>query len=455
MITVLGAGLTGLSISHHLNNKCILYEKNTYAGGHIHSEYIDGFTWDEGPHVSFTNNEYVKKLFEYNTNNEVLAYPVKTTNYFKGSWIPHPAQSNLFAVPQPLRDYCLKDFLTARKNYPNDFVPQNYAQWLDFSFGSEFSKTFPSAYTRKYWTTDPLNMTTNWVGSRVFFPDIEIVKQGYLAPPAEETHYVKNVRYPKYGGYISFAKKMIEKANVQFNASLAAIDFSTKRITFTNGNEISFDKLVSTIPLPILIEKSNAPSHIKKAASELNCTSALLINVTAGHTTQRPENWIYVYDEDKYSTRINCTELLSPYNAPLGKTGIQVEVYFSRYRPIMNEPAFIAKKVCEELIEMGLIQSQQSIETVHTKWIQWANIIYDHAREEAQNTILKWLEGYGLMRETDDLAPMTDWESRFADPFQLGDIILAGRFGQWKYYWTDDCILRGLLISKTLKKEHD
>ena len=39
-----------------------------------------------------------------------------------------------------------------------------------------------------------------------------------------------------------------------------------------------------------------------------------------------------VYDEDKYATRINCTEVLSPNNAPNKKSGIQVEVYFSEYK---------------------------------------------------------------------------------------------------------------------------
>ena len=110
-ITILGAGLSGISTSFHIGHeKCVIFEKNNYPGGHIHSDFIEGFTWDEGPHVSFTKDEYVKKLFENNVDGEFLEYPVKTTNYYKGNWIPHPAQSNLWAIPYELRKKCLEDF---------------------------------------------------------------------------------------------------------------------------------------------------------------------------------------------------------------------------------------------------------------------------------------------------------------------------------------------------------
>src|SRR5690606_28857351 len=127
--------------------------------------------------------------------------------------------------------------------------------------------------------------------------------------------------------------------------------------------------------------------------------------------TVRGENWIYVYDKNKYSTRINCTEKLSPNNAPSGKTGIQVEAYFSKYSPKVESPECIARKVCQELLEMGLIVSPEYVESVHTKWVRWANVIFDHQRREALDTILQWLEQFGLEREDDDLEPTSDWES--------------------------------------------
>ena len=64
MTTILGAGLAGLSTAYHLGADSLIFEKHDHSGGHVHSTKINGFTWDEGPHVSFTKYDYVKKLFE-------------------------------------------------------------------------------------------------------------------------------------------------------------------------------------------------------------------------------------------------------------------------------------------------------------------------------------------------------------------------------------------------------
>lgn len=449
MIVILGAGLSGLSAAYHLGeNNSVIYEKSDYVGGHTHSESIKGFTFDEGPHVSFTENEYVKRLFEKSVSGELLEYPVKTINYYQGNWIPHPAQSNLHAVPQPLRDKCLNDFLSTRK-ISNSTNAEDYEEWLTLAFGATFAKNFPSAYTRKYWTTEPKNLTTDWVGNRVFYPKIEQVKQGYFGPLPEQTHYLKKIRYPKRGGYMSFANELLKNADIKLSYKVKSINLNKKFITFTNGETACYNRLINTIPLPSFVQLCNAPEAILAAAQDLACSSVLLINVMANHTTKRRENWIYVYDEDKFSTRINCTELLSPNNAPLGKTGIQAEVYFSKYKNIDINENEIVKRVCEELIEMGLLESEEAIDDIYTKFVKWANVIFDCNRKESQNKIFRWLENYGLIREIDDLEPMTDWKTKFGSKQVFGHLILAGRFGQWKYYWTDDCVLRGKYISES------
>lgn len=91
---------------------------------------------------------------------------------------------------------------------------------------------------------------------------------------------------------------------------------------------------------------------------------------------------------------------------------------------------------------MGLIENTLSIIDFHTKWVQWANVIFDFKRREALNSILNYLEKFGLERTEHDLLPMTDW-NKVTPPSSSNSIFLAGRFAEWKYYWTDDCILRG------------
>jgi protoporphyrinogen oxidase len=453
---ILGGGIAGLSVSYHIgHDNCLILEKNNHPYGHIHSEFKNGFTWDEGPHISFTKNEYVKKLFAKSVENQFDEYEVKTGNYYKGYWIDHPAQSNLYQIPEPLRTECLNSFLQSRQmlNTNKQLELMNYAQWLELAFGKKFADTFPAVYTRKYWTTEPKNLTTAWVGKRVFYPKIEDVVAGSKAPLSQPTHYITTVRYPKLGGYQAFANLLVNNANIRLNHNVEKIDLKEKKLWCQNGNAFSFTRLISTIPLPIFVHLcKQATPQVLEAADSLSCSQLLIINVEVPHSSQRAENWLYVYDENKYATRINFTENLTTANAPEGHSGIQVEVYFSKYKPFETTEKSVAEKVIIELLEMGLINRSllKNLSDIkyHTKWVSWANIIFDHYREEALDTILEWLTEYGLIREEDDLEPATNWDNNTL--YNIGSIILAGRFGQWKYYWTDDSVLRGKQVGDVI-----
>jgi protoporphyrinogen oxidase len=445
-ITVLGAGLAGLSTSYHLGHEdCVVFEQNSHPGGLVHSEYKNGCYWDQGPHVSFTNNNYAQEIFAAGVDDSFYEYPVKVGNYMDENWIPHPAQSNLFAVPQPLRRECLESFLETRKKTGNESEPTDYGEWLEYAFGPVFARTFPAIYTRKYWTVSPEELTVDWIGNRVYTPNVEDVKNGYNERPTSSHHYIKTVRYPQQGGYFSFARKLAEGAKINFEKQVTSIDLSRQQICFTDSTTQGYERLVSTLPLPVFVKYAGAPADILAAAERLVCTSVLLVNVTANHSNKVPYHWFYVYDEDKLSTRVTNIGLLSPNNVPVGKTGLQVEVYTSSSRPLPGSFKEVAKIVCNELIEMGMIKE---VETVHTRFILYANVVFERQRRENLDKVLNWLEQFGLERQDDDLDPMTDW-SREEEGCE-GSIILAGRHAQWKYYWSDDCVLRGRQLARHL-----
>ena len=444
---ILGAGLSGISASYHIgHNRCLILEAKNHPYGHIHSEIRDGFTWDEGPHVSFTSNEYVQSLFANGVEGAFEEFEVRAGNYYQGSWINHPAQSNLYQVPEPLRGKCLQSFLGSREKYQNASLPGNYQEWLYQAFGEEFSETFSAPYTRKYWTVNPDALTTEWIGPRLFKPSVEDVLEGSVKALSKETHYIKNVRYPSNGGYQSFARKILQESQIRLDSRVCKVDLGDKKALTADGNTVSFRRLISTIPLPDFVRMCpDLPAAALDAAKELLCSSMLLVNVAVPHPTLRRENWMYVYDEGKYSTRINCTERLSHNNAPRGHSGVQVEVYHSRMKPLAQSESQIVETVLDELVEMGLIDldlagGRKNIRT-HTKRVPWANIVYHHATKEALGVVLSSLEAFGLNREVDDLHPLTSWAAHH--DVSIGDLVLAGRYAQWKYFWTDDCVLRG------------
>ena len=453
MNLILGAGLAGLSASYHLgHDKCLILEKNAYPFGHLNVEFRGGFTWDQGPHVSFTKHNYVKRLFADGVDGELDEYEVQTANYYRGHWIDHPAQSSLYQVPEPLRTQCLDSFLDSRNRIAGA-APANYQEWLDLAFGPVFAREFSAAYTRKYWTRDPVELTTDWVGGRVFLPKVEDVMAGSKGPLGRQTHYVTQVRYPRRGGYQSFARKIAAGSRLKLGEKVVRIDLLGRQVWTDSGASYAYTRLINTLPLPVFVElcMQASPAAIE-AARQLNCSQLLLVNVTAPHATRRTENWMYVYDEDKYSTRINCTEKLTAGNGPTGSTGVQVEVYHSRHKPLRAKPEEVATAVKSELAEMGLIDGAALAngQAKHfTVDAPWANVIFDHQTRPALDQIWSWLEQFGLSREADDLNPLTDWDSASGIKHDFGQLAFAGRFGQWKYFWTDDCVLRGQILAQS------
>jgi protoporphyrinogen oxidase len=441
---ILGGGLSGLSVSFHLGHSdCLILEEAPRLFGLLATRRKNGFTWDNGPHVSFTKNEFVQKLFAESAQGDFHDIPVNVGNFFSGHWIPHPAQVNLAQVPEPLRSACVADLKQLSDSTP---TPANYQEWLEASLGKTFADNFSAAYTRKYWTVPPVEMSCDWVGGRVHRPRLEDVLAGAEKTHSQNFHYINRIRYPKHGGYQSFAASLALGANVQLNSRVVSVDLKKKQVRIESGDFFSYERLISTIPLPVFVSVcEQSTPEMRTAASALLCTSVFLVEVELPYSVeQRPEHWFYIYDEDMLSTRIHFTEKLSPENVPSGKSGVQVEVYFSDKKPLPVSEDELIPRVLSELVEMGILKNPDDPRVqAHSTKIPFANVAF--LTDTARNLEVLWsaFAEHGLQREPADTAPMTNWAQPTSSHFESSPLWMAGRFAQWKYFWTDDCILRG------------
>ena len=252
-IVILGGGISGLSCSYHFNHKnTLIIEKEEALGGHIRTHKVDGALWDEGPHVSFTKHNYVRKLFEKSVEDNYSEFSANISNINKDYWIPHPAQSNLHALPKEIATACLDDFIKTRNHLKTKSAekPNNYSEWLVNAFGNKFAENFPFNYTKKYWTCDPSSLSTDWIGERIFYPNENDIKEGYHKPLSRNTHYINSFRYPSKGGFSEYINLFSQGANV-INARVLSIDLSEKIIRLENKQTISYEYLVNTIPLNV------------------------------------------------------------------------------------------------------------------------------------------------------------------------------------------------------------
>ena len=98
-------------------------------------------------------------------------------NYYHGAWVKHPAQANLHNLPDELKAKCILDFIEASKKEVVE-KPANYLEWLISVFGETFATHFPAVYGKKYHTVDADQMSTVWMGPRLYRPSMEEVIRG-------------------------------------------------------------------------------------------------------------------------------------------------------------------------------------------------------------------------------------------------------------------------------------
>ncbi|MDA9943694.1 NAD(P)-binding protein [Paracoccaceae bacterium] len=445
-VAIIGAGVSGLASSYFIGHeKCKIFEKSKNAYGLLQSTEIDGVSWDIGPHLSFTKHRLVRELFEELSNGSFKEFEALIGNYTNGSWLPHPIQANLYALPKAARNQYYDEILCAIRNEKNPEKHKNYAEWLLNAYGNQFTSDFVAKYTRKYWTVDPSTLTIDWIGARLR-PFTEQTLAYSMADSADDTkHYINKIRYPQKEGYMRFIKALVTGASINYETNITEINLTKKFFITSCGKRIRFERIISTIPLPEFLKLCHAPIDIQKVASNLSCTSALLVNCVSMSKSTNPYHWFYVYDEDKFSTRVTDMGNLAPENLANFNSAFQVEVYESNYKPFRLTHKRIAKTVTDELVKIGVTRS---INSYHYKYVKYANIIYDLNYRETVEKILKWISGYGLRREEQDLDPITDWSK--TKNTELGTVILAGRHAQWKYFWSDDCVMRAHEISRSL-----
>lgn len=425
-IAILGAGLSGMAAASVLSDQdTVVYESRTHAGGHASSFSIDGFTFDEGPHVSFTSDQRIREFFADSVQQKFLEHPSYANNYYRGIFLKHPVQTNLRNLPPECISACVADFVRAQ--YEDGREIRSYLDWCYKQLGKTISETFTRIYTRKYWTRELEDLTADWVSQRIYAPRLEEVLDGALGEAKGQHYYMSTFRYPERGGFQSYGRSLEQSAKIQFGMRVVEIDLAHKKLTFSNGQASHFDHLISSLVLPELVAMIvDAPRHIRGAAAKLACTSHYLVSVGVNRPQISESYWTYYYDEDLPFSRLSFPSKYSPFAATEHHSSVQAEIVHSRFRPLDGKESLVDRCI-DGLLKCGLLHSKNEIVALDERDIQFANVIFDFDR--APNLAMV----HGYLAENN-----VQW---------------CGRFGDWAYLWTDQSILSGERAGNLLRRQ--
>lgn len=412
-LTVLGAGIAGLAASRaarELGHACVLYEAAPRAGGLMDSFEVEGYRFDRAVHLSFADQPEVRPVFDQTGHTSFRPQPRCVEH---PHWLTYPVQNNLHALPVEDRVALVRGFVERP-----DLEVQTYQDWLIHQYGRPLSSRFAERYTEKYWTVPAQTMGIDWIGSRIPRPRLDEVLRGAMTAETPSVYPTAEMRYPERGGYRAFLDPLIQDADIRLAHRLCRLEPATRTLHFTNGRTSHYEALVSTLPMPVLVEMlDDVPVDVREAARSLVATTVDLVNIGIARPHVFADLWFYIYDGDVAAARASCPGVQSADNCPPGCSSIQFEIYGSVRRGPVRSVEDLKRNCIDALVKWGFA-AETDIAVVHHQHLPFGNVIFERGMEQRRTLVRDWLASVGI----------------------LG----AGRFGEWDYLWSHQAFQSGL-----------
>jgi len=414
-VAILGAGLTGMSAAIELAERSVphrIFEKLAVPGGHAVTIEEGGFRFDRTGHLLHLKSDALRAQVLDWIGPDHLQIQRRSVIWSNGVYTRYPFQANTYGLPPAIAYECLQGFISAHfaKDKPE---PKNFEEFCLSHFGEGISRHFMIPYNSRLWGVHPREITSSWCQRFVPLPRLEDVLAGAVGLNDRELGYNSNFIYPRLG-IGELAQGMAKRVpKLELEKSPLRIDLSRRRLEFV-GEQLDFDVLLSTIPLPKLLALLDPlPEPVRQAASKLRCSHLDYLDVALNRQSGKDFHWAYVPEAKYPFYRVGCYSHFSAALAPPDKSSLYVELA-DRTRPDLDR---VLPEVAKGLIEMGVIDSPDEIEFARARRIDYAYVIFDHEYFAALEVIRPFLE-----------------QAR---------IVSSGRYGDWNYSAMEDAIVFG------------
>jgi UDP-galactopyranose mutase len=472
---IIGAGPTGLSAAYHLGEGSLLLEQNATVGGWCRSVVENGFTFDHAGHIMFSNDPYVHEMYQRLLGDNVHWQNREAWIYSKNVYTRYPFQGALYGLPPDVLKECIVGAIEARfgrlasrqtdQMRPADSsvasckaesitdccadgitestarlgpaanaaqlgpAPANFEEFIYKVWGAGVARHFAIPYNRKLWAVPLTEMETSWLGGRVPLPDLEEMIDGALRPVGKPVGPNARFGYPLRGGFQALMTGFLPllEGEVRTRAQVCRVSTRTRTVTLTDGSRYRYGKLISTAPLPRLIDMLGAdvPEHIRTAAQKLRHVSVRCVNLGVARERLTDKHWIY-YPEEPVFHRIFVQGNASPHCNPRGGFGLTCEITYSPDKPLPCDGEDLIDRCIADCIKVGLLRDSDEILARNQIDMPYAYVVYDHARKQNVELVREWL----LER----------------------DILLAGRYSEWEYYNSDHAFIAGRKVAETVRR---
>jgi len=413
-LIVLGCGWSGvLSVEKLGSPYTLCIDKNPKLGGLLRSDHVNGFTIDVGgSHVIFSKDEGILSKMVGFLGDNAIVHERKAYVQLGGAFVPYPIENSLYVLPPEERVEALISFIEALLSLDKDWRPKNLEEWIRTFFGSWFARKYLIPYNRKVWKR-PLNeIDVDWIyiPGRLPIPDWRDVVRSAVGIPTVGYREQARFYYPLRGGiqmlYNSVYERALSKGVIfKQGTRVASVKIFERERGFLINGQYYTKKLVSTIPLPELIEAIEGDIHedLKLFSKFFDYNRVIVVSIAVNRQAPSNQHWIYVPNENIVFHRYAWLSNYSPYNAPEGKGLILVEITVP---PNEDLAEFNAESIVEDLARLGVIEEDDVI-FVRTYINEYGYPIHKIGLNQTRSQVLRYLNKIG--------------------------IVSLGRWGSWKY----------------------
>lgn len=415
-VLIIGAGLSGMAAATQLKEHAITVEREPSAGGLVRSTNENGYWFDHVLHLLYFNcaetEQRIKSLLGddlANCNGEAWVQALSGRCRF-------PIQMHLNGLPDHIVRNCLNELRQISES-DQDTEPDNFADWLRFTFGETLCNEFMFPYNNKMWKRPldslvPANFKWN-----ITRPDFEQVLKGADKSGRHFDAYNANGWYPRPAidspirgmGYLSHAlANQVE--DLRLNHEVSRIDLENKTATIRNESatvHVRYDHCLITCPLPTAATLCpTMPSEIAQGLSRLKTNR--VVSIALNIKGPRPQDcglWCYYADPSICFTRLIFMHQFDPRSAPDDGWGLLVELVQRGEDPEDDENLLI-ERVINDIHAVNMLTDDQTIIASKVMTLAPAYVVFS---DETQ-TIVKQAAAHLLQHDIQPLGRYGRWE---------------------------------------------
>jgi protoporphyrinogen oxidase len=418
---ILGAGLAGLSAAASLpREETLVLERESEVGGLCRSRVVDGFTFDCTGHLLHLKDPGIRDLVHTLLPRCFESVERKSLIYSKGVYTGYPFQANTYGLPREVIRECVVGFVEAllKRGESAGRPDRNFQEWVLSTFGDGIARHFMFPYNEKLYRVDLSEMECGWVSWSIPRPSLDEVVRGSLGMEVKGLGYNPQFLYPRQGGIDAIPRALQSRCGeIRLGAEVRSVDLLSQRVRLESGEEIGYERLLSTLPLDALLRILNPlpePS-LGKARGKLRAVRVVNINLGVDRPSVLPGHWVYFPEPQFPFYRVGSPTNYSSGVAPRGCSSLYVEVARRRDEPLEKEA--LVEEVLEALKRVEILRKGDRIVAREVLVLDPAYVVYDHFRQQALPSILRILERYG--------------------------VISTGRFGAWEYGSMESALRQG------------